>query len=213
MNSPSITPGKAVPSNGVSIFIQRLVALLEAGPHDIVGWADDGQSFVIYQPTPFAANVLPVYYGHRKFPTFLRMLNFYGFHRCRSKHVEFSHLTFQRGNDAGQMMIRRRFKQELDNDDREIVEDIEETILGITRHLERERRLDDMVLREYLDVLLRTPQPSEQALLPSPPISSSYHSPCSTPRPTVATTCATPAFKMSTAVGQLPPAIFEFPSS
>ncbi|ETV96827.1 hypothetical protein H310_10118 [Aphanomyces invadans] len=215
MNAPSIAPGKSVPSNGVSIFIQRLAALLNAAPPSIVSWADDGLSFVIYKLAPFTTQVLPAYFGHRKLRTFLRMLNFYGFHRCQSKHVEFSHLTFQRGNEAGMAMIRRRFKQDLDDDDRDIIEDIEETILDITRYLERERRLDEAVLRDYLDVLLVAPPPTPpvEGLLPPPPIVTTCNSPCSTPRSTIPTSCATPAFKGSADLQKSsPPSSSKFPS-
>ncbi|KAG9398171.1 hypothetical protein AC1031_014969 [Aphanomyces cochlioides] len=189
MSSPHIAPRKGSSGCGIPLFIQRLYNLLEDAPHDIVNWAEDGQSFTIYRPTQFASHVLAIFFGHRKLETFMRMLNYYGFHKCRSKHLmEFSHLSFQRGNLAGLTQIRRRFKQDLEPDDREIVEDIEEMILDIARHLERERRLDELAMRECIECLLQ-PSPALPSLPPP------CHSPCATPRPTSATTCETPAFK------------------
>ncbi|KAF0699991.1 Aste57867_9471 [Aphanomyces stellatus] len=205
---PSIAPGKAIATHhDVPVFIQRLYNLLEDAPHDIVAWADDGQSFRIYQPTRFAAHVLPLYYSHRKLRTFLRMLNFYGFHRCQSVGAEFSHLNFQRGNFAGLARIERRYKQDLEPEDRAIVEDIEETILSITRMLERERRMDEMVMREVLECLVQT-TPPPPSLLPPHCITNTCHSPCATPRPTIATTCNTPAFKP---IGQMRQIQYAFP--
>lgn len=73
----------------------------------IASWADDGSSFIIKDVKEFSKTVLPRFFKHSKFPSFVRQLNFYSFRKLRppsdsrgispSKCVRFAHECFRRG--------------------------------------------------------------------------------------------------------------------
>jgi len=46
-------------------------------------WVRGGKSFVILDPKKFSKTVLPKYFKHNKLTSFVRQLNFYGFHKIR----------------------------------------------------------------------------------------------------------------------------------
>lgn len=46
-------------------------------------WVRGGKSFVILDPKKFSETVLPKYFKHNKLTSFVRQLNFYGFHKVR----------------------------------------------------------------------------------------------------------------------------------
>lgn len=48
-----------------------------------VRWVPGGQKFLILDPRKFSQTVLPKYFKHSKFTSFVRQLNFYGFHKKR----------------------------------------------------------------------------------------------------------------------------------
>ena len=48
-----------------------------------VRWVPGGQKFLILDPKKFSQTVLPKYFKHSKFTSFVRQLNFYGFHKKR----------------------------------------------------------------------------------------------------------------------------------
>mmetsp|Transcript_1330 Transcript_1330/g.1638 ORF Transcript_1330/g.1638 Transcript_1330/m.1638 type:complete len:304 (+) Transcript_1330:560-1471(+) len=73
-------------------------------------WTDDGKMFVIKDQDTFAKDVIPRFFDHKKFTSFARQLNFYGFRKMQSKalyknqgsneantHVTFINENFQRG--------------------------------------------------------------------------------------------------------------------
>jgi hypothetical protein len=57
---------------------------------NIVAWDSDGQSFSILDMKEFEAYVLPKYFRHSRFTSFVRQLNMYNFHNIRNnKTTEF----------------------------------------------------------------------------------------------------------------------------
>ncbi|CAG8609024.1 6391_t:CDS:2, partial [Scutellospora calospora] len=81
-------------------------------------WNETGDVFVICNMDEFAQNVLPKFFKHCKFTSFVRQLNIYGFYRVsdarKSKHVRskhacvFSHSQFRRGRQDLLPNIRRK---------------------------------------------------------------------------------------------------------
>ena len=56
---------------------------------DLVSWSN-GDSFVIVDVEKFSRTVLPKYFKHSKFSSFVRQLNFYGFRKIRSENHQAS---------------------------------------------------------------------------------------------------------------------------
>jgi len=75
-------------------FMEKLKAILEdASVVDLVRWIEYGVSFEVTNPTLFAAQVLPRYFKHANFSSFIRQLHGYGYHKRGHPdgHVEFFH--------------------------------------------------------------------------------------------------------------------------
>ncbi|CAG8516456.1 6786_t:CDS:2 [Diversispora eburnea] len=103
----------------VSVFVAKLYQLLESDEYkEYLTWNETGDVFVICNMDEFAQNVLPKYFKHCKFTSFVRQLNIYGFYRVsdarKSKHVRskhacvFSHSQFRRSRQDLLPNIRRK---------------------------------------------------------------------------------------------------------
>ena len=44
---------------------------------DVISWNDDGSAFVVWRPAEFARDLLPKYFKHNNFSSFVRQLNTY----------------------------------------------------------------------------------------------------------------------------------------
>ncbi|EQC35166.1 hypothetical protein SDRG_07398 [Saprolegnia diclina VS20] len=96
------------------VFLLKTYEMLERCPTHVAGWTDDGEAFVVRSKTEFETKVLPVYFKHRNFHSFVRQLNIYGFKKARlessdmSPSWEFQHPKFRRGAKRGLNQIQRR---------------------------------------------------------------------------------------------------------
>lgn len=58
--------------------------MLENCSRSVAYWTDKGDSFVISNPQAFAETVIPSYFAHSNFSSFVRQLNFYGFRKVKN---------------------------------------------------------------------------------------------------------------------------------
>ena len=52
---------------------------------DIVVWNEEGTHFTILDVERFEQEILPAYFRHRNFSSFVRQLNMYDFHKIRNE--------------------------------------------------------------------------------------------------------------------------------
>lgn len=110
------TQGQQTP---ITAFLAKLWALVnDISCNDLIAWDPTGNSFHVYDQARFAREVLPRYFKHNNFASFIRQLNMYGFRKISTiEHgslknerddIEFAHPSFIRGHDTLLESIKRR---------------------------------------------------------------------------------------------------------
>ncbi|KAG0196796.1 stress-responsive transcription factor hsf1 [Mortierella sp. GBA30] len=66
----------------VAAFLTKLYNMVgDEASNNLIKWSDDGQSFIVVRHVEFAKEVLPKFFKHNNFSSFVRQLNMYGFHK------------------------------------------------------------------------------------------------------------------------------------
>eukprot|EP00636_Phaeomonas_parva_P012675 CAMPEP_0118863012 /NCGR_PEP_ID=MMETSP1163-20130328/8031_1 /TAXON_ID=124430 /ORGANISM="Phaeomonas parva, Strain CCMP2877" /LENGTH=198 /DNA_ID=CAMNT_0006796977 /DNA_START=552 /DNA_END=1145 /DNA_ORIENTATION=+ len=109
------------------VFLAKTYKMVDEGVEGVVGWTPDGSSFVIRDCDRFTEDVIPKYFKHKNFSSFIRQLNFYGFRKVKDprprgqakdkskQRWEFHHASFRRGRKDLLKDIRRRSYQDAAN--------------------------------------------------------------------------------------------------
>lgn len=63
-------------------FVSKLYRMVnEANNQELIQWSSEGTSFIVHRPEEFSRAILPRYFKHNNFSSFVRQLNMYGFHK------------------------------------------------------------------------------------------------------------------------------------
>ncbi|KAK4780108.1 hypothetical protein SAY87_016214 [Trapa incisa] len=102
----------AVPTQKAAVpapFLTKTYELVDDPRTDhIVSWGEDETTFVVWRPPEFARDLLPNYFKHNNFSSFVRQLNTYGFKKIVADRWEFGNDYFRKGAKQLLSEIHRR---------------------------------------------------------------------------------------------------------
>jgi hypothetical protein len=113
--------GRPTKSHGnVPAFLTKTYEFLDVPENNhLISWNSEGNAFIVKNINEFAEQILPKYFKHNNFASFVRQLNMYDFHKTRHEdnENEFRHKFFKRGQRNLLSQIKRKSHEPHDNYD------------------------------------------------------------------------------------------------
>ncbi|KAF9126118.1 stress-responsive transcription factor hsf1 [Mortierella sp. 14UC] len=145
--SQSLQPLTRSTNNGargnVNNFLSKLYNIVgNPASNDLIHWSDDGGSFIVTDQVRLAKEVLPKFFKHNLFTSFVRQLNMYDFHKVPhlqqgvlmpdsdSEHCEFSNPHFQRDQPDLLHLVERKKATSASNNAKAGQDSLMSTITG-----------------------------------------------------------------------------------
>eukprot|EP00112_Aurelia_sp_Birch-Aquarium-sp1_P014076 Seg3011.2 transcript_id=Seg3011.2/GoldUCD/mRNA.D3Y31 product="Heat shock factor protein" protein_id=Seg3011.2/GoldUCD/D3Y31 len=160
-------------SSNVPAFVLKLWKLVEdQSVNQLISWSKGGTAFCVHDPVTFSREVLPHYFKHNNFTSFVRQLNMYGFKkvvatdqggiRPEKDEWEFHHQNFVQGKKEILELVKRKVHPEEKKGKSENVTNILEDVKELqTKHgmvktsLEQLKLENEMLWQEVTDLRMK----------------------------------------------------------
>uniref|UniRef100_A0A0E0JNN0 HSF-type DNA-binding domain-containing protein n=1 Tax=Oryza punctata TaxID=4537 RepID=A0A0E0JNN0_ORYPU len=132
----------------VAPFVAKTFHMVsDPSTYAVVRWGGAGNTFLVLDPAAFSDFLLPSYFKHRNFASFVRQLNTYGFRKVDPDRWEFAHESFLRGQaQLLPRIVRKKKKAGATPGCRELCEEGEEvrgTIQAVQRLRDEQRGMEE----------------------------------------------------------------------